>query len=40
MTLEGLCCESAMAWSTIGLYGTVRPGSTPHEPQTSSFGFA
>ena len=40
ITLSGLCLEIEIALSTIGLYGTVRPGSSPHEPQTISLGRA
>ena len=38
--MSGFCLESEIALSTIGLYGTIRPGSRPQEPQTMSFGRA
>ena len=40
MQCDGLCCDIAIAASRSGLYGTVRPGSIPHDAVTTTFGSA
>ena len=40
MQRSGFHCVAAMAASSSGLYATIRPGSIPHDADTTTFGFA
>ena len=37
---SGLCGDISIARSSSGLYFTTRPGSSPHEAETITFGLA
>ena len=38
MTRGTLCAAISIAWSSSGLYWTMRLGSTPHDAVSTSFG--
>ena len=40
MQRSGFASASSIAASSSGLYATTRPGSMPHEAETTTFGFA
>ena len=40
MQRSGFASTSSIAASSSGLYATTRPGSIPHEAETTTFGFA